>query len=291
MIEVISFATEPIKDVAVNPERFRIAESLKINLAEMIDSIENESSFDASALDLSEEINKGEVAENSFQMEAKRELDPRSTFIKNGHSFETDDNGVIYKKDGELIPGVEYSSNGWEYRIKDDGKVEIIKEGYATTYRERLDQTPINNGYWTGKRGESKFIPFQTDVNTEANEELAKYGINGIEYNNAVPDFSVCCEETVELDEMTDVRAVNFMKADSLLAEKWNKLLKDGKDNWTAEDVKKYRAQKRLTIHECPDRITCQYVPTDIHQLFGHSGGVCECKKISSLNNEVKFDD
>jgi hypothetical protein len=57
---------------------------------------------------------------------------------------------------------------------------------YPSSYQERFAQTPKSNGTWTGKRGESKFISNDPKVN----EILSKYGLDGIEYRNAIPDFS-----------------------------------------------------------------------------------------------------
>lgn len=61
---------------------------------------------------------------------------------------------------------------------------------YPSTYDERINQTPVNNGSWTGDRGESKFISELDGVN----DVLKKYDINGIEYKDGIPDFSPVSE-------------------------------------------------------------------------------------------------
>ena len=95
-------------------------------------------------------------------------------------------------------------------------------------------------GHWTGERGNSRFIP---DENSERGKEvkdtLEKYGLDGIEYKDGVPDFSECSEETVEIS-MTEKRENNFGKADAECAKKWNECAKDGKTDWTANDVREY---------------------------------------------------
>ena len=45
-------------------------------------------------------------------------------------------------------------------------------------------------------------------------DTLEKYGLEGIEYKDGVPDFSECSEETVEIS-MTENRSKNFSKANA----------------------------------------------------------------------------
>jgi len=164
-----------------------------------------------------------------------------------------------------------------------------LEGDYYSTYEERMNQTPTdkNNerGHWEGERGESKYIP----TNEEIKEILAKYGLDGIEYTDAIPDFSECSESTVEIDEMSDNRDANFRQADQKCAEQWNKEARDGKTDWTARDVANWRRENGYSWHECNDRKTCQLIPTEINDYFGHFGGVGECKKANS--QEDGFDE
>ena len=82
----------------------------------------------------------------------------------------------------------------------------------------------------------------------------------------------------------------NFEKADTECAKKWNAEGKDGKTDWTARDVADYRRDHNMTWHECADRKTCQMISRDIHDYFGHSGGVCECKKVLGQSFGGGFD-
>ena len=82
----------------------------------------------------------------------------------------------------------------------------------------------------------------------------------------------------------------NFDKADIAIAKKFNEQQKNGKTDWTADDVKKYRKDNNLTIHECEDGTTCQLVPKSIHEACRHSGGVAELKIIEGILEGV-FDE
>lgn len=50
-------------------------------------------------------------------------VSPNSKYFKDGHIYETDDNGKVYKIDDELLPNSEYESNGYKYKTDDRGRV------------------------------------------------------------------------------------------------------------------------------------------------------------------------
>ncbi|WP_159458332.1 HNH endonuclease [Listeria sp. ILCC797] len=170
------------------------------------------------------------------------------------------------------------TSLGGGIRSGDD----IIKEGskladdlpsLPSTYEERLSQTPVNNGEWTGTRGDSKFISELDEVNTVLKES----GVDGIEYSEAIPDFSPVSIGEVEISGMTTDRRINFREADELLAEKLGV---------SRKDIVKLRKENKLTWHELNDMKTMQLVPTIINSKFGHLGGVAEIKKLLSMLGE-----
>ena len=289
MIEALAHVVETAQEVAVNVEECRISSSVIEDLKSLLEKMTDE----VHASELSQEI--GKDADNNLEnagieiadLQTIR-LDPRSNYFRNGHSYETDDRGTIYKKDGEFLPNVEYISNGGKYRVDANGAVETIQEGYQSTYEERLKFTPVDTecerGKWAGNRGESKYIPTtDTEAGARVVERLSEYNLNGIEYQDAIPNFSECAEDSVEID-MTDDRLSNFAKAYQEFAKKWNVEMKNGRSNWTAREVQTYKIQNRLSIHECPDRKTCQLISQDIHDYFRHSGGVFECKKSGAQN-------
>ncbi|MBR0485160.1 MAG: HNH endonuclease [Oscillospiraceae bacterium] len=120
--------------------------------------------------------------------------------------------------------------------------------------------------------------------------ELKKFGLDGIKYHDGIPDFSKIAAETVEIDRMTDNRASNFQQCDEKCAEKWNKSKKDGRTDWTPEQVRNWRKEHGYSWHENNDRKTCELVPTKIHNYFTHLGGVSECRK-SNGKKGTEFDD
>ena len=80
---------------------------------------------------------------------------------------------------------------------------------YPSTYDEKINQTPVNNGSWTGDCGESKFISELDEVN----DVLKKYDIDGIEYKDGIPDFSPVSEGEVIHPDMSIDRNKNFRAA------------------------------------------------------------------------------
>ena len=153
----------------------------------------------------------------------------------------------------------------------------------------RIKHTPVEGrgGHWLGERGNSKWIPAEA----KAKEALAKSGQDGINFKNGVADFSKVSEQTVEIDGMNiDRLGNNFPKADAKCAEAWNKEMRDGRSNWTADQVKQYRHENNLSWHERSDMKHCDLVSRDIHGEIRHSGGVYECKIRDGVDVRSKFD-
>lgn len=161
---------------------------------------------------------------------------------------------------------------------------------YQSTYDERIKQTPrkdSDRGEWEDERGESKFVPNDPEIK----ELLEKYGLDGIEYKDGIPDFSDVSESTVEIDNMTENRAENFKQCDEKCAEQWNKEARDGRTDWTARDVAQWRKENGYSWHERNDMKTCDLIPTRVNDYFGHLGGVSECKKRDASNDGGEFDE
>lgn len=170
---------------------------------------------------------------------------------------------------------------------------------YPSSYKERLDRTPSienPNGKWSGDRGESMFIPTADRVR----EILRNKGLEGINYKDGIPDFNPISEAKVTIQGMSQHRLSqmgengerivgNYEKADTECAKPWNLEQRDGKDDWTHQDVKKWREANEYTWHEHNDMKTCSLVPTEVHKVCSHLGGVSEIKNI--LNQIGGFDD
>lgn len=170
---------------------------------------------------------------------------------------------------------------------------------YPSSYKERLDRTPSienPNGKWSGDRGESMFIP----TDDRFRELLQSKGVEGINYKDAIPDFSPIAEAKVTIQDMSQHRLSligengerivgNYEKADIECAKAWNLEQRDGKDDWTHQDVKNWREANGYTWHEDNDMKTCDLVPTEVNKVCSHLGGVSEIKNI--LNQIGGFDD
>lgn len=167
--------------------------------------------------------------------------------------------------------------------------VKDVDDGCLSTYKERLDQTPKDGdrGEWSGERGESQYIPSDEGMK----KILAENGTDGIEYKNAIPNFSDVSKSTVKIDDMSDDRASNFKQCDEKCVDQWNQDKFGGKDDWTARDIANWRNDNKYSWHERNDMETCDLVPTEVNSYFGHLGGVSECKKRDDAGGGNEFDE
>ena len=184
---------------------------------------------------------------------------------------------------------------------------------FATTYHQRWSQTPRSgtdipkndhsgNVTFQDRRGESIATPNPPPPasNTRMKEILNDAGVDGIEYRNAVPDFSPVAVAQVEIENMRggdNGRAFNFPEADRELArqlndmpelpERFNSLTRDSNGRITQKSIESYRTSKEnnLTWHELNDTRTMQLVPRIINTNFRHLGGVGEINARNKLNN------
>ena len=190
---------------------------------------------------------------------------------------------------GEQMYQAELPDDSGEASNQEDLADDVADVAYQSTYKERIDRTPRNDGErgnWQGARGESVFIPNSDEIN----EILDEYNVDGIEYKNGIPDFTPCSEATVEIDNMTDnrsgppVEGSNFQQCDQKCAELWNEQCRAGRNDWTARDVANWRHENGYSWHERNDMKTCDLIPTKINAYFGHLGGVGEYIRLSGNN-------
>ncbi len=141
---------------------------------------------------------------------------------------------------------------------------------------------PVENGEWSGERGNSTWVPDPEYIPQKGNPEgktwqeiLEKNGIEGIEFKDGEPDFSEISKGDVKIEPFSENRSDNFDKADIELAKQ---------KGCTPEEVAKWRKENDYTWHECKDMETMQKVPCEVHNNIPHSGGISEKKKES--NNE-----
>lgn len=186
--------------------------------------------------------------------------------------------------------------------MADNGEIDVpMERKNVLDPEQKSPHLPTEKtGTFTGEPGNSEFIP----NDQKAQDKMAEYGKNNVEYKNGYPDFSPFVQHDspwgpvngeVEIPHMTDSRENpkwdlgrrpngtshdpnydlgNFSQADNAL---YNSL-KDHYLDLKPEDIEKYRKENGLTWHECSDGKTMQLIPSEIHDACRHSGGVAEMK-------------
>lgn len=142
---------------------------------------------------------------------------------------------------------------------------------------ENIKNCPIENGEWTGERGDStwkpniEYIPQKMNIdNKEWGEILEEYNIEGIEFKDGEPIFDEISKGEVEIEDFSENRDDNFDKADIEMAEK---------RGCHPSEVREWRKENKYTWHECRDMQTMQKVISVVHNNISHSGGIAEVKK------------
>ena len=159
-----------------------------------------------------------------------------------------------------------------------NGKTASQLETYEEVqYHKRLSATPGEKsplGTWIGPRGNGVFVP--SDPRIQA--LLQQKGLQGITYQNGIPDFSMFMVEEIELFNMhggDNGRDYNFAQADRIASSR--------------NGLTQAQASSLYGIpyvwHECNDMKTMQLIPFDINDYFGHMGGVGEINLLFELFN------
>lgn len=170
-----------------------------------------------------------------------------------------------------------------------------MQKEFKSLYGERLGKTPGENNEiveFINKelRGESK-CSLKPPPDVELQKIFEEAGIDGIEYRNAVPDFSHVSKLELDGIDMTNGRTgalgtytqannrfASMLNESSELATEFGIIPKNGK-TYTASDISRYMKENKLTWHELNDLSTVQMVPTKVNSAFGHLGGISEASK------------
>ena len=133
-----------------------------------------------------------EDAENS---DLPKNLDPNTVYEIDGNYYETDDNGNIYKTNGELNPNTEYTVNGITNKTDAQGRIvswegkpgynpEAERDGEAQTEAGGEDRQDGDDGghlvarVLDGSSGNENIVPMRDTVNRgdykKAENEIAK---------------------------------------------------------------------------------------------------------------------
>lgn len=163
------------------------------------------------------------------------------------------------------------------------GKIENNSQILQRSFLPReKDENGNLNGSWTGNPGNSTWEPNLEKTPDPMNKKsgnpdrltwgeiLDKYQITGIRFKDGEPDFSQVMKDEVKIDDFTTDRRVNFNKADTALAEKWNV---------SPREVADWRKENNYTWHECKDCKTMQLIPGEVHHNIPHEGGIAEKKR------------
>lgn len=187
------------------------------------------------------------------------------------------DNVLNANPDKLILPEGMKVGNGDSGRVREAprvDRVESLSEKMSADLEQKKGAQNPPESRFEGERGNSLALPDTSKSNGEvAKALLDELGMRGIEYRNGFPDFSKIARESVTIPNMTAERDKNFNQAYKATAEKWNIEKKDGRDDWEASEVKQWKQENNLAIHEKEDLKTCEFIPLEIHAHFSHVGG------------------
>ena len=171
----------------------------------------------------------------------------------------------------ETSDSINESINTIDAEQYDYEKVETVLEPFD----ERINQTPINNGKWSGDRGNSIWYPDDEDVLSD----LRYYGngAEGIHYYDGYPDFTPVQVFECGLPHQLYNKNDNYQFTDCNLA--LLDYLKDYPDSVSYFDNVQLSAIARgqnpigYTWHHDVQAGRMQLVPTSIHGNCFHYGG------------------
>ena len=185
--------------------------------------------------------------------------------------------------------------------IQDVNPIDLLTDVQKAHLDDLKDKQIPRASRFEGDRGDSLCLPdASTPSGRVAEKWLAEHGLRGIEYKDGYPDFSHIAVESVSIPNMTNDKFRNFSQAYKALAEKWNSENHDGRSDWKPSEIKQWKTNNGLVIHEKEDLKTCEFVPIEPHSHFSHVGGRCIAGMLGrfvgsgaeSLNNDRGgFDD
>lgn len=160
-------------------------------------------------------------------------------------------------------------------RLREASRIDSLSEAQSADLQQLKDNQNPPESRFEGERGNSLALPDVSKKYGEAAKALLyEQGMRGIEYHNGFPDFSKIACGSVTIPNMTMNRSENFKQAYKATADKWNREKKGGRDDWKASEVKQWKQENNLAIHEKEDLMTCEFVPLEIHAHFSHVGGI-----------------
>ena len=117
--------------------------------------------------------------------------------------YETDENGHIYKENGELLPNVEYSANGNEYRTDENGNIVEVKSNpkYTDEGVRNLKEQKESGGEERQEKDDGGHLVARMLVGTEGIENLVpmRRTINRGDYKRMENEISKALQDGKEV--------------------------------------------------------------------------------------------
>ena len=209
------------------------------------------------------------ILDNSGKYDAPEleeiKLEPNTTYEINGDKYETDDNGNIYKKNGELMPNTTYERNGYTYTTDENGRI-------------------------TSWGGDAKYEPENerdTNAQTESGGEDRKDGDDGGHLVARVLGGSSGNENIVPMRDT--VNRGDYKKSENEIAEakKQGKDVQDsGRVIYEGDSKRPSKIERTYTIDGEKSHLMVDNVEGSKDLLEGVEGEISD-EDMDSLNDEI----
>ena len=209
------------------------------------------------------------ILDNSGKYDAPEleeiKLKPNTTYEINGDKYETDDNGNIYKKNGELMPNTTYERNGYTYTTDENGRI-------------------------TSWGGDAKYEPENerdTNAQTESGGEDRKDGDDGGHLVARVLGGSSGNENIVPMRDT--VNRGDYKKSENEIAEakKQGKDVQDsGRVIYEGDSKRPSKIERTYTIDGEKSHLIVDNVEGSKELLEGVEGEISD-EDMDSLNDEI----
>jgi len=209
------------------------------------------------------------ILDNSGKYDAPQleeiKLEPNTTYEINGDKYETDDNGNIYKKNGELMPNTTYERNGYTYTTDENGRI-------------------------TSWGGDAKYEPENerdTNAQTESGGEDRKDGDDGGHLVARVLGGSSGNENIVPMRDT--VNRGDYKKSENEIAEakKQGKDVQDsGRVIYEGDSKRPSKIERTYTIDGEKSHLMVDNVEGSKDLLEGVEGEISD-EDMDSLNDEI----
>lgn len=221
----------------------------------------------------------------SLDLDYLNKYQPNSQLEYNGDICETDDNGEIYKKNGELLSNIEYISNGNTYKTDDKGRItecdahlnKITQEG-ERNQKDQLDvggeerQEDDDGGHIIarilgGAGGIENLVPMRKTINRGDYKKMENEIKEAIEDGKPV-DVKVNVEYSDDNSKRPSKIEVKYTIDDKKTVEEFDnkenstELLDSLKDKITEQDYKNLK-QEIEDIKEDGGQVTITSVKTE----------------------------